>query len=152
MTIFKEKEIFNNFIRQAGLKQTAQRQKILDTFLACEEHITPEYLYQILHQQDPQIGYITVYRTLKLLTRCGLAQEVRLENKNIGFEHRLNHKHHDHMVCLGCGKIIEFLNPQLERLQEQISKEHGFLAHNHRLEIQGWCSACQEKVNPSEIP
>ena len=91
MTIYKEKELFAKFIRETGLKHTAQRQKILEVFLNCEEHITPESLYQLVHGLDPKIGLITVYRTLKLLVRCGLAQEDRLENNHVRFEHRLNH-------------------------------------------------------------
>ena len=136
----KELEILKNHLTKHSLKLTYQRELILTIFLKME-HVTAEQLYHILAKKDPHIGLATIYRTLKLFCDIGLAQE-RHFGTQAHFDNVSHKGHHDHLICTGCGKIIEFNNCQIEILQEDIAKENGFTIHTHKLELYGLCSAC----------
>jgi Fur family transcriptional regulator, ferric uptake regulator len=140
----KEKEIFYGYLKKKGLKRTAQRDAILKMFLELEEHISPEELYRKLKKKHSHIGFSTVYRTLKLLSECGLAREMKSVEGAASFEHLYEHPHHDHLICAICGNISEFYNEQIEDLQERIAREYNFFMQSHRLEIIGLCSDCQK--------
>lgn len=146
MTEFiQEKEIFFEHIRRAGLKKTAQRELILLIFLRTEGHLSAEDLYHLVKQQDPTVGYTTVYRTLKLLTECGLAREERLGDGRRRYEHQYNHQHHDHLICTVCGELIEFYSEVIERTQDEIAEQFDFELTHHSLRIFGVCSKCRQK-------
>jgi Fur family transcriptional regulator, ferric uptake regulator len=138
-----EKQIFLEHIQNAGLRRTAQRDLILETFLSTEEHLTSEDLYWLVHRLDPAVGHTTVYRTLKLLTEAGLAREVRFGDNKTYYEHHYNHEHHDHMICTECGKVIEFFSPDIESLQDQMADNFGFKPTHHSLRLWGICAECQ---------
>lgn len=140
----EEQEIFLQHIQRAGLKRTAQRDLILDVFLRTEEHLSSEDLYNLVKKEDPTIGQTTVYRTLKLLTEAGLAREVRFGDGRTHYEHNYKHEHHDHMICVDCGKIIEFYSQQLEAIQDEMAKKHGFEMTSHSLRMWGYCSECSK--------
>src|SRR3989304_2751076 len=106
----KEKDILKNYIVSKRLKFTKQREKILEAFLRIEKHVSAEELYKDVSKKNPQIGLATVYRALNLLYECGLAQEKKFGNGQTRFEHTFNHEHHDHLICVRCGEIIEFEN------------------------------------------
>jgi Fur family transcriptional regulator, ferric uptake regulator len=139
-----EKKLFLEHIRRAGLRKTSQRDLILETFLGTEEHLTSEDLYSIVNKLDPNIGLTTVYRTLKLLMEAGLAREVRFGDNKTYYEHHYNHEHHDHMICTQCGRVIEFLSPDIEDLQDQMASNFGFKPTHHSLRLWGICSECQK--------
>jgi Fur family transcriptional regulator, ferric uptake regulator len=146
MTEFiQEKEIFFEHIRRAGLKKTAQRELILLIFLRTEGHLSAEDLYHLVKEQDPTVGYTTVYRTLKLLTECGLAREERLGDGRRRYEHQYNHQHHDHLICTVCGELIEFYSEVIERTQDEIAEQFDFELTHHSLRIFGVCSKCRQK-------
>lgn len=147
----EEKEIFLRYIQQYGLRRTIQRDLILEIFLRTEEHLSSEDLYNIVKKEDPTIGQTTVYRTLKLLTESGLAREVRFGDGITHYEHHYNHEHHDHLVCVVCGKIIEFHAGQIKTLQNEIAAEHGFEPTQYRLQIWGNCAECvSQKTDDSK--
>ena len=139
----QEKEIFLEHIQKEGLRRTAQRDLILEIFLRTEEHLTSEDLYWLVQKQDPAVGHTTVYRTLKLLTDAGLAREVRFGDNKTYYEHHFNHEHHDHMICTECGRVIEFVSPQIETLQDQMADKFGFRLSHHSLRMWGTCAECQ---------
>lgn len=141
----KEKEIFFEHLKKAGLKKTGQREVILEVFLKTEGHPSAEDLYGLVKIEDPTVGFTTVYRTLKLLAECGLAREEGLGDNRMRYEHNYNHQHHDHLICTNCGNLIEFYSEVIERKQDEIAAEYGFLPTNHSLRIWGLCSACQKK-------
>lgn len=147
----EEKEIFENHIRKRGLRRTAQRDLILETFLRTEDHLSSDDLYRLVQKEDPTIGYTTVYRTLRLLTEAGLAREVRFGDGRTYYEHHYKHQHHDHMICTECGKVIEFFSPEIEALQDEMAAKHNFKPTYHSLRILGYCSECQEKVDKITI-
>ena len=138
-----ERESLANYLDGMGLKHTKQRDVILVAFLESAEHVSAEQLYQEVRKRSPGIGYTTVYRTLKLLVDAGLAQERRFDDGLTRYE--IEHAHHDHLVCLKCGKIIEFESELIEDTQEKIAVEYGFKVLRHRHELYGHCLSCQEK-------
>ena len=121
------------------MKQTRQRELILETFKKTGGHISAEELYQKVVKNDPSIGLATVYRTLTLLCQCGLAQQQEFGEGRTRFEIVQEYKHHDHLICTKCGKIIEFEDCDIERHQEQVASVHGFTIYTHKLEIYGLC-------------
>jgi Fur family ferric uptake transcriptional regulator len=141
----KEFQIFNEFIKSKGLRHTSQREKILDIFLATERHLSCDELYKLAKKKDPAIGYTTVYRTMKLLSELGLCGEIDFGDGVLRFEHKYGHSHHDHLICMKCGRFIEAMNPAIEKLQDKLAKEHGFLPLKHKLQIFGICRRCRGK-------
>jgi Fur family ferric uptake transcriptional regulator len=149
----EEQEVFLRHIQKAGLKRTGQRDLILEVFLRTEKHLSSEDLYNLVKKEDANIGQTTVYRTLKLLTEAGLAREVRFGDGRTHYEHNYKHEHHDHMICIECGKIIEFLSPELEALQDKMAEKYKFELTSHSLRMWGYCSDCSKarrKGKPSD--
>src|SRR5215510_1652222 len=120
--------LFEQALRERGLKSTAQRDDIAKVFFGAGEHLSVEELHAAVKKVNPRVGYATVYRTLKLLKECGLAEE----------------QHHDHIICQRCGKIVEFNSEELEKLQERIARFLGFVVSRHRMELYGICAECRE--------
>jgi Fur family ferric uptake transcriptional regulator len=121
---------------------TKQREAILEIFLEVTGHITGEDLYQRVRDLHPQIGYTTVYRTMKLLCEAGLAHEHNFDGTT---RYEIAHQHHDHLVCIRCGKIIEFECEMIEKAQEQIAERYQFRVLRHRHELYGHCGKCQNE-------
>ena len=138
-----EQQVLQKYITQHNLKITKQRRAVLEAFLGIEDHISAEDLYKIVSAKEPKIGLATVYRTLSLLTESGLAAELDFGDGQKRYEHKYQHSHHDHMICTQCGKIIEFQNPMIEKLQEDAAREHRFEMTSHKLDLFGLCSDCQ---------
>ncbi|MDP3790432.1 MAG: transcriptional repressor [Candidatus Omnitrophota bacterium] len=136
----KEIEILEKFIREKGLRYTPQREEILKVFLSVEMHLSTDELYKIVKKKTPKIGYVTVYRTMKLLEEAGLCNEVDFGDGISRFEHRYGHEHHDHLICVKCGSYTEVVKPKIEELQEKLAKEKHFTPLRHKLQIFGICS------------
>jgi len=136
----KEKEAqFLEFIQSKGLKTTRQRSTIVQVFFKLRGHISVEELLREVKKVNPKIGYATVYRTLHLLVESGLVEERRFGDGLARYEGRNEVEHHDHMICLECGKIREFSNPHLMEIQQRLAEENGFKIFRHRLELYGVC-------------
>ena len=138
-----KKKIFHDFIAEKGLKSTRQRDIILEAFLSTNRHLSIEELYLHLRGAHPTIGYVTVYRTLKLFAESGIAREFQFGDGQTRYEHVAEGEHHDHLVCVLCGAISEFSNAAVEAIQEEIAASHGFIIRYHKMELYGLCSACQ---------
>jgi len=136
-------EKFANFLFRKGLRLTEQRQLIARAFFNRAGHISAEELYDEIKQETPSIGFATVYRTLKLLVEAGQAALSNFGDGYTRFETTADKKHHDHLICQECGKIVEFANDHIETLQEKVATEHGFLVRDHTLDIYGICRTCQ---------
>jgi Fur family ferric uptake transcriptional regulator len=137
----KEISVLKDHLAKHQLKLTRQREYILQTFLQ-NEHITAEQMYRLLAKKDPHIGLATIYRTLNLLCEAGLAQ-ARHFGSQTQYDNVAHKGHHDHLICTGCGKIVEFENEDIERLQEQVATKNGFAIKTHKLELYGLCSHCR---------
>lgn len=140
----RAKDSFHHYLSTQGLKSTRQREIILNEFLRAGAHLSTEELYLRLREQHPHIGYATVHRTLKLFAECGIAESRHFGDGQTRYESRAGEDHHDHLICTGCGAIVEFEDPQIEALQESVAKQHGFRIERHRLELYGRCRECQK--------
>ena len=140
----EEFDEFVDFLKRKNLKLTSQREEILRYFLKIDRHLTVEDLYNVVKKKDPNIGQATVFRTLKLLCEAGLAGEVDFGDKKIRYEHKYGHQHHDHLICVKCGKFIEVTQPEIEKLQDKLCKKFNFSPTWHKMEIFGICKRCKK--------
>lgn len=120
-------------IRKAGLKVTSPRLKILEILEKTKDrHMTAEEIYKALIAAGEEVGLATVYRVLTQFERAGLVARHNFEGSTAVFE-LADRTHHDHMVCLDTGKVIEFYNERIEELQSSIAKAHGYEIEDHSL-------------------
>ena len=127
-------------LKSTGLKATVPRQKILEIFQkGTQRHMTAEDVFKHLLQDNADIGLATVYRVLMQFEQAGLLSRNHFESGKAVYE--LNEgQHHDHMVCLDCGRVEEFYDPEIERRQHQIAQERGFTLQEHALSLYASCS------------
>lgn len=128
-------------IASTGGKRSRSRAQIMGTFFRSRRHLTVEELTRKVRLKNRNIGAATVYRTLKLLARLGYAKELDFGEGVKRYESSLT-AHHDHLVCTACGNVLEFEEPAIERLQEEVTRRHGFTPTMHRLSIYGQCRDC----------
>jgi Fur family ferric uptake transcriptional regulator len=140
-----ENGLFKTLISEGGLKTTRQREEILNIFLNSSGHKNLSQIYAQVAKVNPKIGYATVYRTLRLLTRLGLADQRKFADGETRYEPTSQGNHHDHLICLDCGKIIEFEDQDLEALQNTVAQRHRFKVFHHRMELYGRCAHCNQK-------
>ncbi len=140
-----EYQLFYDYARRYKLKSSRKRKFIMDYFLMQDKHLSAEELYQQVKNKMPNVGYSTIYRTLKLLVLCGLATARQFEKGITRYEPIHHKEHHDHFICTSCGRIIEFCNQKIEDLQRQIARRYRFLIYEHKLEIYGMCPKCKKK-------
>ena len=135
-------ETENQQIKQAGLKVTLPRVKILQILEASEKrHVSAEDVYRMLLDNAEEIGLATVYRVLTQFEAAGLVCRHHFESGQSVFE--LNRGgHHDHLVCLSCGRVVEFVDEVIEARQRAIAETHDFLIEDHALVIYGICPRC----------
>ncbi len=136
-------DAFREYLAKHGLKITRQREIILDEFLRSPSHLSAEDLYLRLRHNNPNIGYATVYRTMKLLAESGIASERHFGDRQTRYELNINEEHHYHLICDSCGKIIEFEDDKIEALFMQMAQKYKFTLSRQRLELYGLCSDCQ---------
>lgn len=127
-------------LRTIGLKATLPRLKVLELFQnAKDRHMTAEDVYKVLLNENADIGLATVYRVLTQFEQAGLLQRHHFEGGRAVFE--LNEgSHHDHLVCLQCGKVEEFYDAEIEKRQHKIAKDRGFNLHDHSLYLYADCT------------
>ncbi len=134
---------YKSFIATQSRKSTTQRDLIVTSFFKTGGHISAEELHGLIKKTKKNIGLATVYRTLKLLTEGGLAKEMRFNDGITRYEvEGPECAHHDHMVCLECGKVEEFENEMIEKLQKEVATKCGFSISDHKLELYGICKEC----------
>jgi len=147
-SVAEGREKLKAFLKKKGFKSTRQRDIIVTEFLKCREHVTAEELYNRVNKKHKDIGFTTVYRTLKLLAESGLAAEQIFADNLMRYEPLSEEEHHDHLICLHCGLITEFEDPKMERLQKNIASEFGFYIVNHKMEFYGYCRRCRGNARP----
>ena len=138
----KEIEIFERHVQEKGLKHSHKRQHILKTFLNSEQHLSAEDLFRLVKGRHPEIGYTTVYRTLKLIVDSGIAETVDFNDGVKRFERRIGREYHAHFICTKCGDHFESFDKNIEGLSSRLAEHQGFLPQKHRLEIFGLCRKC----------
>ncbi|WP_242340501.1 Fur family transcriptional regulator [Anaeromyxobacter sp. SG66] len=132
------------YIERKGLKHSRQRERIAQAFFAVRGHVTVEELVAHARRDDPRVSVATVYRTMKLLVDCGLASARQFGEGQTRYEPSAGRAHHDHLICTGCGDIVEFANEKIESLQETVARRHGFEVESHKLELYGRCARCRK--------
>ncbi len=143
--MMKEEELLKSHISKHNLKVTKERSLVLRVFLDSEPHITAEELYRKMKNDGSSIGLATIYRTLNLFCESGLAEQRQFGDGQARYELVYNVKHHDHLICKQCSRIIEFENQEIEALQEKVAKKNNFKIFSHKLELYGICGNCSEK-------
>ena len=138
-------------LSQRGLRNTRQREILTEIFFGSDRHFSLDELLELARERDPGIGYATVYRTLKLLTEIGLALERQFSHGATRYE-AADDQHHDHLICASCGKIVEFAEPAIEKLQEEVAARLGYRLTHHRMELYGVCPSCQREPQASSAP
>lgn len=118
---------------------TTQRTVIAEVFFHGGKHLSLNEIHALARKRKPSIGYATVYRTMRLLVEGGLAEEHRFGENQTRYEPDLEGEHHDHLICVECGVIVEFEDEAVESRQEVIAKQHGFTVVNHRHEVYVKC-------------
>ncbi len=131
-------------IKQKGLKYTKQREVIFETILNCKKHLGAEDIYSMVLEKypDEKIGIATVYRALVFLEDANLIASISVGKDAKKFETNFK-EHHDHLICIKCNKIIEFVNDRIEKEQEKTAKENEFKLLNHTMYLYGICKDCQ---------
>jgi len=137
---------FKEILKKSGLKQTKQREYILEALYESHHHHTPEEIHRRIQSKYPKvkIGIATVYRTLSLLEDAHLVSSLSVGDQGKRYE-LLSHEHHDHLVCIECNKIMEFHDELIERQQEVIAQKFNFKMTDHTMQIMGICQECQKK-------
>lgn len=132
---------------KADLKVTRPREVIVENILKSRagEHFTADQLWERLRKKDRRVSKATVYRTLGLLVQKKMVEEHDFGKGEKYYERMVERPHHDHLICIRCGRIIEFENPQIERLQEAIASREGFKIAYHSHKLFGTCSRCHSK-------
>ena len=144
-----------SYIASRGLKHSRQRELVADAFFGLGGHVAIDQLINHVRALDPRVSVATVYRTMKLLSECGLAVPRQFDGGQTRYEPAAGRPHHDHLICTGCGVIVEFANGRIEALQAREAARHGFEVESHKLELYGRCARCRrtpgardEEVSP----
>lgn len=146
---YNQVDDFKKIIRSMHLKVTDQRMVILSCLYDSQKsyrdrHVTAQALFEKCYKKDSSIGFATVYRFLRELTANQYVTEVRMGGQPSRYEVTTK-EHHDHLTCTVCGKISEFKNDKIEKLQQQVASQFGFKLTGHILELYGVCQECQKK-------
>ncbi len=132
-------------LRQHGYKLTSQRRVVIRAIASSQDHLTPATIYRKARQGYPNIGLVTIYRTLEILVELGLVCE--LNARGISRSYTIGApEHHHHLICSNCGTVIDFTGHNLSELEQSLSKKSGFRIEGHLLEFFGVCQACQKET------
>ncbi len=138
----KEKEIFKKYLFDKGLKLTPERELILKEVFSRHDHFDAETLFRDFYEKGENVSRATIYRTLPLLVESGLVQEAMRCGERVCYEHIYGHKSHGHLVCVKCGRIIEFENDELEEIKKEVCGRYGFKPTEFRFAVKGYCKDC----------
>ena len=136
-------ERFKDTLQREGLRLTRQRMAILEDILASEEHRECDDILFSLRRKDISVSRATVYRTVDILEKVGFVRKMDIGDGRFRYENKLSQSHHDHLICLKCGRIIEFVDLEIESRQVQLSKNRGFKLLSHSHQLYGICARCQ---------
>jgi Fur family ferric uptake transcriptional regulator len=143
-----EKANFRSLIEGDPVGDTERRLNVIDVFLGTEEHVTIEELMTLLREKGYEYEPDFVRQCMNRWVDLGFAQKEHFDGQPPRYEHRHLGKHHDHLICTKCGKIVEFSNDDMERLQTSIAARAGFHILQHKMEIYGLCAECLKKRRP----
>ena len=137
-----ELEIFRQFLKEKLLKVTPEREAILRLVFGTHEHFDAEDLLMDARSSGQRVSKATIYRTLDLLVESGLLIRHTFDGRHARYEHIYGHRHHEHMFCIVCHRIIEFTAPDLNRIQDEVASQFKFRPLKRSFQISGYCSRC----------
>jgi Fur family ferric uptake transcriptional regulator len=141
-----EIEVFRDFIRNKGLRNTPEREMIIEEIFTTHDHFDVDELYLRLKEKDKKVSKPSIYRLIPLLLKSGLIQEAYFEDGHLHYEHIYGHEHHCHLRCITCGKTMEFSEKSMERLEMELAEKYDFQVEGHKLEVFGYCQKCKAHV------
>lgn len=141
-----EIEVFREFIRKKGLRNTPEREAIIKEIFATHDHFDVDELYLRLKNKKKKISKPSIYRLIPYLLESGLIQDAYFEDGHLHYEHIYGHEHHCHLRCLKCGKIIEFEETSLKKIEKKLAEKHDFFIKAHKFEALGYCSKCKVHI------
>ena len=150
--IARDMKAYLDALAARGLSVTRPRIRLGELVFATHGHFTADELVAQAREAGIRVGRVTVYRTLNLMVEAGLVEERSFQRGRVHFEHTVGHAHHDHMVCVGCGKIIEFESETIEREQQIAAARHGFAVLHHSHTLFGHCRACVRSAGTKRRP
>ena len=136
-------EYFKSVLRKEGMKVTPQRIAVLEEMVMDIGHRESEEIYMAIKRRNVHVSRATVYRTLDLLVQNNFVRKLNLGDGRARYENKIDSHHHDHMVCNSCGKIIEFVNDEIEKLQDIVAEKYNFILKSHTHQLFGICKTCQ---------
>ncbi len=136
---------FKQALRAESLRLTSQRLAIMEDILASEGHRECDDIFLSLRERGIPVSRATIYRTLDILEKVGFVRKMDIGEGRFRYENKLAQSHHDHLICLECGRIIEFVDRGIEHQQERLSKKHDFLLIRHVHQLFGICRECRTK-------
>ncbi|MFQ5889674.1 MAG: Fur family transcriptional regulator [Gemmatimonadota bacterium] len=134
--------VFRAQLREHELPVTHQREAVAQVLFESTRHLSADDIAERLREREEHIGKATIYRTLNLLVRVGLAAEHDFDEGFKRYEMQAGAAHHDHLICSSCGAVTEFQRPALDQLQAEVAQAHGFEALTRQLKIYGLCASC----------
>jgi len=134
---------FKEALKKEGLKYTPQRTAVLEEIIKDKGHRESEEIYLALKKSGQHVSRATVYRTMDILVNNGFARKMNLGDGRARYESKVNSPHHDHLVCMDCGLIVEFMDQQIEDLQDKIAIQYNFQLKRHIHQLFGLCKKCQ---------
>ena len=134
---------FKEALKKEGLKYTPQRTAVLEEIIKDKGHRESEEIYLALKKKGQHVSRATVYRTMDILVNNGFARKMNLGDGRARYESKVNSPHHDHLVCMDCGLIIEFMDQKIEDLQDEIAIQYEFQLKRHIHQLFGLCKKCQ---------
>ncbi|HLF13707.1 MAG TPA: transcriptional repressor [Bacteroidota bacterium] len=140
------RDILKKFLLEKKLRPTRERLLLLDEIMKMTGHFDADQVYASLSRKSLKASRATVYNTLDLLVSCGLISKYRFGESHSRYEKAFGRPRHDHMICLECGDIFEFVTTKLEAIQKEVCEEKKFQPHNSTLQIFGICSRCSSRT------
>ena len=134
---------FKEALTKEGLKYTPQRTAVLEEIVKDKGHRESEEIYLALKKRGQHVSRATVYRTMDILVNNGFARKMNLGDGRVRYESKVNSPHHDHLVCMDCGLIVEFMDQKIEDLQDEIAIQYEFQLKRHIHQLFGLCKKCQ---------
>lgn len=140
----RDLENFRGVLKEENLKFTPQRYEVFKEVCDSDEHREAEEIYLTLRDRNVNVSRATVYRTMDILFKHDLVRRMDIGDGKWRYEHWLDCSHHDHLICIRCGKIEEFLSPEIEKLQEKVSSRYRYKLVRHVHQLFGLCEECQK--------
>jgi Fur family ferric uptake transcriptional regulator len=141
-----EIEVFRDFVRKKGLRNTPERETIIKEIFSIHDHFDVDALHSRLKKKGKKVSKPSIYRLIPYLLESGLVREAYFEDGHLYYEQIYGHEHHCHLRCLKCGRTIEFKEESLKKLEKKLADKYRFHVEGHKLEVYGHCPKCKVKA------